>query len=193
MKFHITTVTAIAGAVALPIAGGSALPLAANMMVKTFPVTLAATGLAIAGPRGKAAQTVRFGMPRAAATQIVSGALGAPVKTGVYPDCGQGHAIGYAKFRGGIELSFVGGKFVGWTLDDGGDENFRAANGVGIGTTVATLRKLFPDVSVDPGNEAGGGLGPGFTSDTGPNGWLDGTKSLSKVTSLYAGETCIAE
>ena len=186
MKAFTTIVLAASCAVAF---SGPAIP----AMVKTFPVTLAGNGLGVAGPTGQAAQTVRFGMPRAAAIKIVSAALGAPTKTGVYPECGQGHAIGYAKFRGGIELSFVGGKLVGWTLDEGGSQNYRMNNGIGIGTTVAALEKLLPKVFVDPGNEEGGGIGPGFTLDEGPNGWLDGTRMTSKVTSMYAGETCIVE
>lgn len=187
MKALTTTILAIACSSAVPITA------AGMSMVKTGRVTLAARGLVILGPRGQAAQNVRFGVVRAAAIKIVSSALGAPTKTGIYPECGQGHAIGYAKFRGGIELSFVGGKFVGWTLEDRGDRDLRTANGVGIGTSAATLQKLLSDVFIDPGNEEGGGIGPGFTSDRWPNGWLDGPKQTSKVTSMYAGETCIVE
>ncbi|QDZ07845.1 hypothetical protein FPZ24_10405 [Sphingomonas panacisoli] len=184
------TAAAIACAIALPTVF---LSVAEAAMVKTFPVTLVANGLIVAGPGGQAPQTARFGMVRAAAIKIVSAGLGAPTKTGVYPECGSGHAIGYAKFRGGIELSFVGGELVGWTLEDGGSQNYRMANGVGIGTNVTTLQRLLPKVFVDPGNEEGGGLGPGFTLDDGPNGWLDGNKPTSKVTSMYSGETCIVE
>ncbi|MEO5938075.1 MAG: hypothetical protein ABIQ43_03595 [Sphingomonas sp.] len=193
MRFYAETIIVLTCSAALPIAARPAFPVAGNMMVKTFPITVAANGLVVAGPRGQAAQAARFGLARAAAIRIVSGGLGAPTKIGIYPECGQGHAIGYAKFRGGIELSFVGGKFVGWTLGYGGDQNFRMNNGVGIGTTAATLQKLLPNVFIDPGNEEGGGIGPGFTSDNWPNGWLDGDKPTSKVTSMYAGETCIVE
>lgn len=190
MKSHTTTLIAILCSAALPIASSAAAPAAATGVVKTSPITLVANGLVVAG---SPAQTARFGMKRAAAILIVSRTLGAPTSTGVHPECGQGHAIGYAKFRGGVELSFVGGKFVGWTLDYGGNRNFRMANGVGLGTTVATLQRLMPNVFIDPGNEEGGGIGPGFTLDEGPNGWLDGTMMTSKVTSIYAGETCIVE
>jgi hypothetical protein len=65
------------------------------------------------------------------------------------------------------------------------------ANGVGIGTTVATLQKKVPDVFIDPGEQENGGLGPGFQSDTSPSGWLDGARSTSKIVSLFAGKTCI--
>jgi len=194
MKRYTTMVVAIggiAGAAALPISASSGAPVPGTSMVKTFPVTLTRDGLIMTGPRGQAPQNALFGMARAAVMKIVSGALGAPARTGVHPDCGQGHGIGYAKFRSGIELSFVGGKFVGWTLGVGGDQNFRANNGVGIGTTVATLQRLFADVSIDRGNTKGGGRRPGFSSNIWFNGWLDGDRPTSKVTSLYAGQTCI--
>ena len=178
------TILAVACAFALPVQAA---------MVKTFPVTLVGNGLVVADARGQAPRMARFGIPRAVAIKIAAAGLGVPTKTGVYPECGGGHAIGYAKFRGGIELSFVGGKFAGWTLSDGGNQNYRMNNGIGIGTTVTTLQKLLPNVFVDPGNEEGGGIGPGFTLDDGPNGWLDGNKQTSKVTSMYAGETCIVE
>ena len=195
MKYFIAVI-AIACSTALPISAGLALPPASkapskSMDVGISPITLAATGLIIPGSIGQGPRNLPFGTVRAKAVQMVSGELGAPVKTGVYPDCGQGHAIGYVKFRSGIELSFVGGKFVGWTLEEGGDKRNVTANGVGIGATVAALRKQFPDVAIDPGNEEGGGLGPGFTSDKWPNGWLDGVKPTSKVISMYGGETCI--
>ena len=195
MKLYMAAVIAIICSAAMPIAAGGASPAAKKATAKSAPfeispITLAATGLIIPGSIGQGPRTLPFGTARAKAIAMVSGELGAPTKTGVYPDCGQGHAIGYAKFRSGIELTFVGGKFVGWTLEPGGDKRSMTANGVGIGATVATVQKLFPDVFIDPGNEEGG-LGPGFTSDTWPNGWLDGARSTSKVTSLYAGETCI--
>lgn len=193
MKSCTTTLIAILCSAALPIASSAASPAAATRVVKTSPITLAANGLVVAGTRGQAAQTARFGMKRAAAILIISRTLGAPTSTGIHPECGQGHAIGYAKFRGGVELSFVGGKFVGWTLDYGGNRKLRMANGVGLGTTVATLQRLMPNVFIDSGNEEGGGIGPGFTLDDGPNGWLDGTMMTSKVMSMYAGETCIVE
>ncbi|MDB5679980.1 hypothetical protein [Sphingomonas bacterium] len=195
MKLY--AIAALAVACSLPATGGSAVPTAKKAPAKSAPfaispITLAATGLIIPGTIGQGPRTLAFGSPRTKAIAMVSGELGAPIKTGVYPDCGQGHAVGYAKFRSGIELTFVAAKFVGWTLEPGGDKRNLTANGVGIGTTVATLQKLFPDVFIDPGNEEGSGMGPGFTSDTWPNGWLDGDKKTSKVTSMYAGETCIA-
>jgi len=114
------------------------------------PVTLAHDGLVIPGAVGQGSRNLPFGTPRARAIELVASKLGPAIKTGVYPECGDGKPLGYADFRGGIQLSFSNAKFVGWTLDAKGDVRNRMANGVGIGTTVATLQKLVPDVFIDP-------------------------------------------
>jgi hypothetical protein len=155
------------------------------------PVTLVHDGLVIPGAGGQAPRKLPFGTPRAKAIELVASKLGPAIKTGVYPECGDGKPLGYADFRGGIQLTFSNAKFVGWTLDAKGDVRNKMANGVGIGTTVATLQKLVPDVFIDPGEQENGGLGPGFQSDTWPSGWLDGATRSSKIVSIYAGKTCI--
>jgi hypothetical protein len=178
---------------------GAALSTATKTMVKTpaakaariSPVTLAHDGLVIPGAIGQGARKLPFGTPRAKAIELVASKLGPAIKTGVYPECGDGKPLGYANFRGGLQLSFSNAKFVGWTLDAKGDVRNKMANGVGIGTTVATLQKLVPDVFIDPGEQENGGLGPGFQSDTWPSGWLDGARSNSKIVSMYSGTTCI--
>jgi hypothetical protein len=178
---------------------GAALSTATKTMVKTpaakaariSPVTLAHDGLVIPGAIGQGARKLPFGTPRAKAIELVASKLGPTIKTGVYPECGDGKPLGYANFRGGLQLSFSNAKFVGWTLDGKSDVRNKMANGVGIGTTVATLQKLVPDVFIDPGEQENGGLGPGFQSDTWPSGWLDGARSNSKIVSMYSGTTCI--
>ncbi len=155
------------------------------------PITLAHDGLIIPGSIGQGPRKLPFGTPRAKAVEMVAGQLGPAIKTGVYPECGDGKPLGYANFRGGLQLTFSNAKFVGWTLDAKGDVRNKAANGVGIGTTVATLQKMVPDVFIDPGEQENGGLGPGFQSDTWPSGWLDGARPSSKIVSLYSGTTCI--
>ena len=154
-------------------------------------ITLAHDGLIIPGSIGQGPRKLPFGTPRATAIALVTSQLGPAIKTGVYPECGDGKPLGYANFRGGLQLTFSNAKFVGWTLDAKGDVRNKAANGVGIGTTVATLQKLVPDVFIDPGEQENGGLGPGFQSDTWPSGWLDGARPSSKIVSLYSGTTCI--
>ena len=126
--------------------------------------------------------------PRALAVQVVSAALGPPVRQGNRGDCGTDHIVYYAEFRGQFSLSFVGGKFVGWTADAAGP---KTARGIGVGATLAAVRRAYPDADVNPSEEASGGLGANFEREGGPNGWLEGTRPTSKVIGLYGGATCI--
>lgn len=191
-------VLATAVAVALAVTGGAQSAAtkaggnpASVKRAEISPLVLAYGGLILRGATGRAARTLSFGTPRTTAITLVTGQLGPAVKTGVYPECGDGKPLGYADFRGGLQLTFSNAKFVGWTLDAKGDVRNKMANGVGIGTTVATLQKMVPDVFIDPGEQENGGLGPGFQSDTWPSGWLDGARMSSKIVSMYAGKTCI--
>ena len=135
-------------------------------------------------------KTAKFDVTgRAQAVALAIAALGAPAAQGSHGDCGQGAVIGYAKFRGGFELSFVKGRLSGWTADRASP---RTSRGIGVGATLAALRKAYSDIETDPGDEANGGLGPSFQREGGPNGWLDGVKPGSKVTGLFAGATCLA-
>ncbi len=152
--------------------------------VAAAPLVLAGTGFAVGGKTARFERT-----PKAEAIAVATAALGKPVGQGSHGDCGSGHTIGYAKSRGGFELSFVHGRLSGWTADARGPAT---REGIGVGATLAQVRKAFRDVGTDAGDEANGGLGPSFSSESGPNGWLDGTRPQSKVISLYAGTTCIA-
>lgn len=158
-------------------------PAAAAPLQKAVPVTLAGSTLTF-GVKGPVAA---FGLRRADTIDLVTSSLGKPTKVGTYPDCGQGIAIGYARFRGGIELAFIAGKFVGWTLDEGGSTAMHTARGVGLGTPRAALKKAYPDVSVDPDSS----LGVMFDIDENLGGFLASTKPAARVVSLHAGQTCM--
>ena len=126
---------------------------------------------------------------RASAIALVGNVLGKPTEVGSHGDCGQGEKIGYARFRGDFELSFISGKLSGWTEDSPGLATGRK---VRVGMTVAELRKAYPDVTTDPGDEANGGLGPSFEREGGPYGWIDGVKASSRIIGLFAGATCLS-
>lgn len=158
-------------------------PAAAARPAKAVPVTLAGTTLTF-GMKGPVAS---FGLRRADTIDLVSASLGKPIGSGTYPDCGQGIAIGYARFRGGLELAFIGGKFVGWELGTGGSAAMRTKRGVGLGTTRAALTKAYPAVSVDPDSS----LGVMFSIDDDLGGFLSGDKPAAKVTQLQAGQVCM--
>lgn len=135
------------------------------------------------------ARTVKFDRTtKAQAIAAVTAALGPPTSQGNHGDCAQDAIRYFAKFRGDFELTFVRGKFVGWSADGATP---RTARGIGVGATLAAVRRAYPDIAVDEGDEANGGLGASFQREAGPQGWLDGTRPTSKVTGLYAGVTCI--
>ena len=125
--------------------------------------------------------------PKAQAVALAS--LGRPIASGSHGDCGQGQVIGYVKFRGDFELSFVGGRLSGWTEDG---PALATGKAIRVGSSVSALRKAYPDTYTDAGDEANGGLGPSFQSETGPSGWLDGVKPTSKIAGLFAGTTCLS-
>lgn len=146
-------------------------------------VVLSGAGLAVGGAKLTFAKTSRVESIR-----VVSSALGKPTKTGSYGDCGQGDVIDYAKFRSGFELSFIKDKLSGWTQDT---PALSTSNGVHVGITVAALRKVYPDVFLDKGDEANGGPSATFQREQGPNGWIESVRPSARVTGLFAGATCL--
>ena len=176
---------------ATALAAGAALLGAAGLSAKDIAPPVSNGALVLTGGGFSAAgKTATFDVTsRVQAVALASGSLGRPVEQGSHGDCGQSAIIDYAKFRGGFELSFVKGKLSGWTADGAGP---RTSRGIGVGVTLATLRKAYPDIETDPGDEANGGLGPSFQREGGPDGWLDGVKPMSKITGLFAGATCLA-
>jgi hypothetical protein len=101
------------------------------------------------------------------------------------PDCGQGARSSYT--AKGLALLFDGKKWVGWSLNTK-PPVLSAVDGERVGMTWAALEKLRPKVMRN--NES---LGyEFFESDATINGFLDGGTDTSKVTLLYAGETCFA-
>lgn len=146
-------------------------------------VVLAGDGLMVG------ARTIKFDRTtRAQAVALVTTALGPPTKQGDHGDCATDNTLFYAQFRGGLELTFVRGKFVGWTEESA---TLRTSRGIAVGATLTAVRRAYPDVDTNESEEESGGLGASFQREGGPNGWLDGTRPGSKVTGLFAGATCI--
>lgn len=131
----------------------------------------------------------KFGaMSKAQAIALVTGALGKPVEQGSHGDCGQDKVLTFARFKGDFALTFATGKLVGWTADG---TSPKTSKGIAVGAPLSALRKAYPDIETDPGDEANGGLGASFQRENGPDGWLDGTGPKAKVVGLFAGATCI--
>ena len=123
-----------------------------------------------------------FGTDRALVKQALTGTLG-PVRASSAPECGQGPRTSLDV--GGFGALFDGSRFVGWTDTGRGGRRLSTANGIGVGATLSALRAAFGPVSVTADT-----LGPEFVLTSGFGGLLDGTGSRSRITTLYAGETC---
>jgi peptidoglycan hydrolase-like protein with peptidoglycan-binding domain len=125
---------------------------------------------------------VPFGANAATARQAVTTALG-PLTVTALPDCGQGPRTSAA--RAGFSLLLDGRRFVGWTDQGAPGRRLTTADGLGIGSTLAQLRRSLGTVTVTRGT-----LGPEWTSGRGLSGLLDGTRPTSRVTVIDSGETC---
>jgi len=147
-------------------------------------VNLAPDELTLVLPNGSA-RHVGFGMARADAIEMLSGALGHPIEQAENQECGAG-PLGYAAFRDGLSLYFQDGKFAGWDLDGRENGKFATGNGIGIGMTRKALEAAAGSIDVGEtsiGNEFMAGNLSGLLSSPAPDG---------KVTNLWAGVTCIA-
>ncbi len=128
-------------------------------------------------------RAVDFGADRASVDAVLTSHFG-PVTTTDLPECGQGPRT--ALQAGPLSALFDGESFLGWTLDDSSaSPPVLTSEGIGIGSTLAEVEQAY-EVSVSTDT-----IGPEFfTRDGQFGGLLDGDSPSSKVTLLYAGETC---
>lgn len=135
-------------------------------------------GLVLTTPKGVVTR-IKFGMPR----DQVMAALNTRPEPGesTISECGAG-PIDFASWPDGLNLLFQGGAFQGWALDQRAD-SLRLTNGVGIGTTVARLRKLGK-LRIEAST-----LGNEFTLG-GVSGLVSSRRNTGKVTNLWAGLDC---
>lgn len=145
-------------------------------------LNLAPDGLTLV-TAGGATRHLAFGQPRDVAVPLVSAAIGKPTGQGANPECGAG-PLETVDFARGLTLFFQEGAFAGWDIDGRAAGPYATAAGIGIGATRAQLEALGPVIL--PESTIGHEFIAGDLS-----GLLDGTKPESKVTSLWAGTTCI--
>ena len=96
-------------------------------------------------------------------------------------ECGAGPVL-FASWPDGVNLLFQDGKFGGWSLDERAN-TIRTTGGVGIGTTLAQLRKKGR-VALSRST-----LGNEFVLG-GISGLLDGRTPRAKVSALWTGLSC---
>ncbi len=156
---------------------------AVNNAVEAAPaLALAPDGVSIVLDSGST-RHANFGMARDVVVPMVSAALGKPTGTGTNSECGQG-PMEMVDFKGGLDLEFQDGKFVGWDVDGREKGGYTTMNGIGIGSTLKDLRAAFGEVTVENSS-----LGDEFSAgDLG--GLLTSLKPDATITHLWAGSTC---
>lgn len=136
-------------------------------------------------PPNGSARLIPFGRPEAevlASLERVRGEAG----KGDSPGCGSGRQR-YANWADGLGLTFQGGRFVGWTLDGRAAGALGTADNIGPGTTRATLEAAFGVPVVVRQTSLGTEWTAGAIS-----GLLDGPGPRARITTMWAGTTCIA-
>jgi hypothetical protein len=128
-----------------------------------------------------AARPLPFGADSALVHSAIARAARAePVEAGVGGDC----PGSFARWHNGLTLRFDDDRFVGWSVR-GGDGSIASVSGIGIGATrtdveSAMVIRVFST-----------SLGAEFTAGE-MAGVFSGTTATDTVTSLWAGEVCIA-
>jgi hypothetical protein len=177
---------AAACALALPLTAAQAAPPAAPAKKTVKTLILRAEGLSIVGGSPTPVRA-SFDSPRAQAIATIASIRGPALKTGTIEDCGSGTPMGYAKFKGGLELSFVDGKFVGWTLDEKGDKTLKTVKGIGLGSSRAAFVAAYPKATIEESS-----LGIEYASDDAGSGIFTDNSPTATIDTMWAGQTCIA-
>jgi hypothetical protein len=132
---------------------------------------------------GTSVRHLPFGTDIGAVTNALRSTLGTVTRT-TQTECGQG-ARGQLS-REGFSALFDGVAFVGWHDSGRVRPHLETMAGIGVGSTLASVRSVVADVQVTTDT-----LGPEWTAgEQGLGGLLDGTAPSSRVTQIYAGETC---
>jgi hypothetical protein len=124
--------------------------------------------------------------------QVVSSLFGVAGARNALPDCGPSiEVLAYPTSSDVLSLYLDGERFVGWTVTrrvpaQPSSQHLTTAAGIGLGSTLADLRRAFPTVEVTTGT-----VGPEWSVAGGLAGGLDGTRPSSVVTRIGAGQTCV--
>ncbi len=150
-------------------------------------MVLRAEGLSIIGGGLKTPERATFEMTRAEAIKVVSSIRGPATKSGTIEDCGSGTPMDYADFKGGLQLYFIQGKFVGWYLEDSGDKALKTVKGIGLGSTRKAFKAAYPAATVEESS-----LGIEYASDDAGSGIFKDGSANAPIETMWAGQTCIA-
>ncbi|GAA4766136.1 hypothetical protein GCM10023219_09180 [Stakelama sediminis] len=167
-------------------AGVAANSTAENSTVATLAskllLNIAPDGLTLVDPQNGHSRQLPFGTAQDVVLSALSQIAGEPVKQERNGECPAG-AMDIAQFANGLRLSFQNATFVGWTVPNDTGKLTTAA-GVGIGSTLNMLKSAY-DVRLSTSS-----LGQEFRAGD-MAGLLGGSGSDARITTLWAGTTCI--
>lgn len=144
-------------------------------------LTVEGEGLRLFVAATGSARPIAFGAPESEVRRLIATALGSSApETGHNAEC----RLDYATWAGGLTATFRDSSFAGWSLRDGTD-SLTTASGIGIGSTRSSLESAYA------ARVYASSLGVEFSAG-GLAGVLDSSDAGSRVTAMWAGETCIA-
>ena len=150
-------------------------------MEPATPVNLAVDddGLRLVDAKTGKTLPLSFGLPRAVVLEPLEKTRG-PAEQGSSAECGSQ----YAHWADGLRLTFRNEKFVGWSLDGRSDGAITTMAGLGTGSGKKVLDAYdYKVVRTTLGNEFSAGSLHGLLSSNKPD---------ANVTTLWAGEVCLA-
>ncbi|MFN8109327.1 MAG: DUF5991 domain-containing protein [Thermoleophilia bacterium] len=147
-------------------------------------LALAPGGLQLVTVPGEHITQLPYGGRLGQVVHGVSAARGAPVAVAHRSACPPG-PLTLVRYRGGLTVVGRGRRFVGWQLDGRSHSKLTTVSGVGIGSTLAAVRGVYADVTVQHTS-----LGWEFTTAGTLHGTLSGRRG--QVTNLWDGTTCVS-
>lgn len=125
-----------------------------------------------------------FDTDMATVDDVASTVLGGTAEQQAVDECPAGPAETY-RYDNGLSLVAQDGTFVGWSIGPGGDQDLTTLAGIGLGSTVAEVRDVIADVTVEE-------TSLGYEMSAGGFGAVvDGDTDDAVITDLWAGTVCI--
>lgn len=149
-------------------------------------MTLASDGISLVDAATGSARMIAFDTAQADAIAAFTGAGQTPGALSRNEECGGG-PMEMADLPNGLQLTFMGGKFVGWTAPNairGANDSLKTASGIGVGSTRQALEAAYT-VTIEDST-----LGVEFSASE-MFGLLESKAPTAKITNLWAGDTCI--
>ena len=158
-----------------------ATPQAAPAWTARLRLALTGEGLTAIVTGSGETQLLSFGRPKGQTLVTMTRVEPTPGQETLNSECGAG-PLAFVAWPGGLTLLFQEDRFAGWTVDKPG---LITLDGIGVGSTRAALLAARPTTTVEEST-----LGTEFAvAEMG--GLFDGKGPDAKITTLWAGVTCM--